>query len=164
MNKVLIIIALSVLLLPQITGAQQPGDTTWTRTVSGNAAYSVQQTTDGGFIIAGNAGIFQSYNLYLAKTDASGDTLWTRTLENDARDATAYSVQQTSDDGYIIAGSIGSYNEYDFYLVKTNTSGDTIWTRKYDTHSSEIARSVKETRESGYIVAGLAGTPVNKLF
>ncbi|MFH1010077.1 MAG: hypothetical protein V1784_02440, partial [bacterium] len=138
----------------------QPPDTLWTRTYGGSSyedAYSVQQTADGGYVLAGYTETFGGGNgdVYLVKTNSQGDTLWTRTYGGSTWDW-AESVQQTSDGGYIMAGvtnSFGAGNE-DFYLVKTNSQGDTLWTRTYGGNNADDALSVQQTADGGYIVAG----------
>ncbi len=89
-------------------------------------ASSIAQTNDGGFIVAGyrNSGMFTDPNVYLVKTNAEGDSLWTRTFGGDANDE-AFSVQQTIDGGYIVAGFSGSgfAKNGDAYLIKTKSDG-----------------------------------------
>jgi len=136
------------------------GDTLWTRTYGGastDGCYSVQQTTDGGYIVAGITNSFGDYyQVYLIKTNSGGDTLWTRTYGG-AGDDYGESVQQTTDGGYIIAGYTTSYGagNDDVYLIKTNASGDTLWTRTYGGTSSDYGESVQQTQDGGYIVAGM---------
>jgi len=137
------------------------GDTLWTRTYggsSGDYGYSVAQTSDGGYIIAGATSSFGAgnYDVYLVKTDAAGDTLWTRTYGGDADDV-GYSVTQTSDGGYIVAGetySFGTGWTQDVYLIRTDMSGDTLWTRTYGGIDNDCAYSVIQATDSGFIVAG----------
>jgi hypothetical protein len=136
------------------------GYTLWTKTYGGpsrNVFNSVQQTTDGGYIIAGWTYSFSSNTgqVYLVKTNSSGDTLWTRTYGG-AKDETGSSVRQSSDGGYIIAGSTASFGSglSDMYLVKTNSSGDTLWTRAYGGRSNDEGLSVQQTSDGGYIVSG----------
>lgn len=88
------------------------GDTLWTKTYGGTrseAGYSVQQTSDGGYIITGYTGSFALGNsdVYVIKTDAHGDTMWTKTYGGSGDDC-GYSIQQTSDGGYVIGGSMYS--------------------------------------------------------
>ncbi|MCK4233327.1 hypothetical protein KAX75_02795 [candidate division WOR-3 bacterium] len=136
------------------------GDTIWTKMYGGSnydAGYSVQQTTDGGYIIAGMTSSFgvDSGDVYLIKTNSFGDTLWTKTYGGVNFDC-GYSVQQTSDGGYIIAGRTGSFGagNDDVYLIKTDTNGDTLWTKTYGGQGRDIGYSVQQTSDGGYIVAG----------
>jgi hypothetical protein len=140
------------------------GDTLWTRTYGGtnyDEGRSVQQTSDGGYIVTGYTASFGagSYDVYLIKTKADGDTLWTRTYGT-PNDEFGYSTQQTSDGGYIIAGYkcriYGDSN--DVYLVKTNASGDTLWTRTYGGPDDDYGYSVQQTSDGGYIIAGISNS------
>ena len=136
------------------------GDTLWTKTYgdSWNEGKSVQQTSDGGYIIAGSFGdaLFNS-NVYLIKTDSSGDTLWTKTFGGFIR-AGGNSVQQISDGGYIVTGfTMGLIGET-VYLIKTDSSGDTLWAKTYGGIFGDGGNSVQQTSDGGYIVAGFTIT------
>jgi len=140
------------------------GDSLWTRTYGGSEtdiAHSVQQTTDGGYIIAGRTGSFGagSSDFYLVKTNAGGNTLWTRTYGGSGFDE-AFSVQQTTDGGYILAGVIEDLGPraYDFYLVKTDANGDSLWTRAYGENGWDHCYSVQQTTDGGYILTGITGS------
>jgi len=134
------------------------GDTLWTRTYCAtfDEGRSVQQTQDGGYIIAGIRG-FNGIAIYLVKTDSLGDTLWIKAYRWEEA-AWGYSVQQTQDSGYIVAGEAvnveGTYEYNYFYLVKTDSLGDTIWTKTYGTGMTEGARCVQQTTDGGYILVG----------
>lgn len=139
--------------------ADVDGDTLWTR-MYGSSAWSegrsVQQTSDGGYIIGGSRYNGFDYDVFLVKTDADGDTLWTRRygVWNSSDDG--YSVRQTYDGGYVIAGlkdSVGGRAE-DVYLIKTDTDGDTLWTRTYGGTGDDVGVSVQEMPDGGYIIAG----------
>jgi hypothetical protein len=121
------------------------GGTVWRRTYGQSwiaFGYAAQQTSGGGYVIAGSA---QPEGAFLVKTNSSGDTIWTKTYGPKFYDAK--SVQQTTDDGYIIAGGYTA----NVYLIKTDSSGDTLWTRTYGQGSGY---SVQQTSDDGYIFTG----------
>ncbi len=154
MKRLALILGMFTLLLFSFAHAQQR----WERNYGGTGAdmgYFVQQTQDGGYIVAGFTNSFGDSNqFYLIKTDSSGDTLWTRTYGGAGTDEGS-SVQQTSDGGYIVAGTTTSFgNGYQVYLIKTNASGDTLWTKTYGGAGNDQGWSVQQTSDSGYIVAG----------
>ncbi|PCH95984.1 MAG: hypothetical protein COB85_04095 [Bacteroidetes bacterium] len=124
-------------------------------------AHSIRQTTDGGYIIIGQTISFGAgdWDFYLIKTDANGDTLWTKSYGGDTLDI-GYSVQQTIDGGYIIAGETRSFGSgySDFYVIKTDLDGDTLWTKTYGgSLSSDYGVSIQQTSDGGYIITGNTG-------
>jgi hypothetical protein len=136
------------------------GDTLWTKTYGGTSSdlgWSVRQTTDGGYIVAGYTESFGAgfYDVYLIKTNATGDTLWTRTYGGTGYDF-VYSVQQTTDGGYILAGYTNSFGHgaEDVYLIKTNATGDTLWTKTYGGTNNDKGYYVQQTNDGGYIIIG----------
>jgi hypothetical protein len=145
-------------------GYTQAPDTLWTRTYGGlypDEGWSVQQTADGGYIIAGSTYSFGAgeSDIYLIKTNSFGDTLWTKTYGGSENDY-GYSVQKTSDGGYIIAGETESFGagDYDIYLIKTDSLGDTLWTKTYGGMDNDRSWSVQQTSDSGYIVVGMTAS------
>ncbi|MCC6011473.1 T9SS type A sorting domain-containing protein [Candidatus Caldipriscus sp.] len=135
------------------------GNIQWAKTYRGiNAdfAYSVQQTFDGGYIVAGETYSFGTGgDILLIKTDANGDIEWAKTYGGTGYEA-AFSVQQTSDSGYILAGATNSFGagSNDFFLIKTNAFGNVQWAKTYGEAGDEVAYSVQQTSGGGYIVAG----------
>jgi hypothetical protein len=136
------------------------GNAQWNKTYGGpriDIAYSVQQTSDGGYIVAGSTNSFGSGNndFWLVKTDGNGEMQWNKTyggLYND----NAYSVQQTNDGGYVACGYTGSFGAgyEDFWLVKTDSNGNMAWNKTYGGENSDYAYSVQQTSDNGYIIAG----------
>jgi len=136
------------------------GDTIWTKTYGGpvsDSGYSVEQTGDGGYVIVGSTSSFGSGNndVYLIRTDINGDTIWTKTFGG-AADDYGYSVQQTTDGGYIITGVTYSFGigNGDVYLIKTDSTGDSLWTRTYGTSENDVGYAVRQTVDGGYIIGG----------
>jgi hypothetical protein len=138
--------------------ADEEGNEEWSRTFGGetyDTAHSVQQTTDGGYIIAGHTMHRGNGNVYLVKTDGEGNQEWSRTFGGEAYD-TAHSVQQTTDGGYIIAGSTESFGTggLDIYVIKTDGEGNGEWYRTFGGEENDRAYSVQQTADGGYIIAG----------
>ena len=134
------------------------GDTIWTRTYYGGNFRSVRQTLDSGFVAVGlTETLDESLQVCLIKTDHLGDTLWTKAYGGIRQDF-GTSVRQTQDGGYIIAGCTNSFGQgtYKFYLIKTNASGDTLWSRTFGGGRNYYAYSVQQTSDGGYIIAGFA--------
>ena len=137
------------------------GDTIWTKTYGGTQSefpHYVNQTSDGGYIITGStfSNTLGSQDVYLVKTDEYGDTLWTKAYGGTGSDVAEH-VQQTPDGGYIIAGYTESFGtgSYDAYLLKTDSLGDTTWTKTYGGVDFDKATSVQQTTDGGYIIAGM---------
>lgn len=132
---------------------------TWSRTLGGadrDGAHSVQQTTDGGYIIAGYT---ESYgegkaDVYVVKTDSAGNKLWSRTFGGPEYDE-GYSVQQTSDGGYVVVGNVYSEeNEDDIYLIKLDSKGNEHWSCRFGSPGYDYGYSVQQTTDGGYIITG----------
>ncbi len=139
------------------------GDTLWTKTYGGvpnDVGYSVQQTTDGGYIITGSTRSFGagSSDVYFIKTDINGDIIWDRTYGGIYYDR-GNSVQQTNDEGYIIGGftfsfGVGAPNYSNSYFIKTNANGDTLWTKAFDESDNDWIRCIQQCLDEGYIGVG----------
>jgi hypothetical protein len=103
------------------------GSKTWQKTFgeSGpDVATSVQQTSDGGYIVAGYTRPDGANNpdMFLVKIDSLGSKIWEKTF-SDGITGAAWSVQQASDGGYIAAGHTYS-GDYDMFVVKTDKNGE----------------------------------------
>ena len=136
------------------------GNAQWIKAYGGNnddEGNSVQQTSDGGFIICGYT---KSYgaggnDVFLVKTDSLGNELWNKVFGG-ASDEEGYSVLQTNDGGFLIAGATSSFGagSRDIWLVKTDANGNLSWTKTIGGGSSDGARQINFTNDGGYIITG----------
>ncbi|MFB3764689.1 MAG: hypothetical protein ACE14P_05510 [Methanotrichaceae archaeon] len=156
--------ALIILFIVPASGVQY----SWNRTFGGTygeGAWSLQETNDGGYIIAGyTCGLGERGDLLLVKTDSSGKEQWNRVFGGTDEDV-GYFVRQTRDGGYIVTGSTGSYGigEERLWLLKTDSSGNKEWDRTFGgfvSSSGDGGWCVDETdagydeTDAGYILTG----------
>lgn len=136
------------------------GDTLWTKTYGGiesDYLYSAIEASDGNYLLGGFTYSYGAGNgdYWLIKTNTSSDTLWTKTYGGSDYDY-LYSIIETSDGNYLLGGQTASYGagNTDYWLVKVDTSGDTIWTKTYGGSSYENMFSVTETSDGKYLLGG----------
>jgi hypothetical protein len=148
------------------------GNLQWQKCLGGTAsdfAYSIQQTTDGGYVVAGytysNDGDVTSnhgnWDYWVIKSDSNGNLQWQKCLGG-TNDDLAHSVQETADGGFIITGYTqsndgdvtGAHGTYDCWLVKLNSSGNLQWQKSLGGTAWDEAHTVKQVADGGYIVAG----------
>ena len=135
----------------------QSGDILWNRTYGGvgdDDAWSIEVTADGDLILAGWTTSFGGADFWLVKTDQSGNVLWNKTYGGPLLEILS-SVQIVSDGGYVLIGSAySSDGDSDFWLVKTDSSGNEEWNQTYGGASNDFGFSIVETFDNGFAVAG----------
>jgi len=137
---------------------------------------SVEQTADGGFIVAGSTGFAESYGsheFYIVKTNAEGSREWERSFRMDVEDHEFHIAQwasvvtPTRDGGYIVGGGVyipeTRYTALpprdDAYLLKLDNRGRIQWKQEFIRPSMDSIHSIQETSDGGYIVAGSTAPP-----
>jgi hypothetical protein len=140
------------------------GERVWEKTFGGvldDAANSIQQTADGGYVVAGfteSIGV-GGYDVYTIKLDANGDRVWEKTFGG-ILDDSANSIRQTTDGGYVVAGfteSIGAGGK-DAYIIKLDADGGRTWEKTFGGVNDDEAFSIYQNKDSSYAFAGYIGS------
>ena len=157
---ILLIPLISILIISCNTGWSQTPLITWERFFGGwdeDWGNAILQNPDESYMITGHTTSFGAGlgDVYLLKINPQGDTLWTKTYGGWLSEW-AYAIQKTADSGYLLAGETSSFGGggSDVYLVKTNTNGDTLWTKTIGNEGWEVAFDCKITSDSGFIIVG----------
>jgi hypothetical protein len=134
------------------------GNMEWNKTFEDGLANSIVQTGDGGYVLAGSTSSFGAggSDFWLVKTDPLGNIEWNKTYGGQYDDS-VYSMVQTSDGGYAIAGETKSYGASftDFLLVKTDSLGNMEWNKTYDAiKGRDYAPYLVQASDGGYALAG----------
>ena len=139
------------------------GDTLWSRTYGGSATeygYDIQRTGDSGFIVVGITYSYGAGNgdVWLLRLDLTGGVIWSRTYGGSGKDV-GRSVRAVSS-GFIVGGGTSSFGHGydDFYLIRTNSAGDTAWTRTYGGVGGEVAFGTRPTPDGGFVMCGATGS------
>lgn len=150
------------------------GGIQWQKSLGGSDydwPYSIQQTTDGGYIVAGWSystdgdvtGNHGEWDYWVVKLNDTGGIEWEKSLGGSGADE-ANSMQQTTDGGYIVAGSTNStdgdvtgyHGGGDYWIVKLNNTGGIQWQKCMGGTDPDIAYCVQQTTDGGYVLAGVS--------
>jgi hypothetical protein len=137
------------------------GNLQWTKTIGGpgeEAGFSLIQTSDSGYAIAGHTKSFGAggADVYVVKLDANGNLQWTKTIGGPGDEA-GFSLIQTSDGSYTITGFTFSFStgEGDVYVIKLSANGNLQWTKTIGTKDENLIRSsIIQTSDGSYVIAG----------
>ncbi|MBU1821505.1 MAG: PKD domain-containing protein, partial [Bacteroidetes bacterium] len=152
------------------------GNVLWDRTLGGSLfddLKSIQQTTDGGYMLGGTSisGISGekseasrgSADYWVVKLDANGNKLWDKTLGGNSGEGFT-SLRQTTDGGYVLGGtspsnisgdkSEVSRNSYDYWVVKLDGEGNKLWDKTLGGGGDDYLRSIQQTTDGGYVLGG----------
>jgi len=147
----------------------QSGVSSWAKTYGGirnDYVSAISQTSDGSYIVRGVTNSFGagSNDILILKLDSSGNIQWAKTYGG-INDDVAYSISQTLDSGYIVAGRTESFGagDDDVFILKLDSSGNIQWAKTYGVDynyiSYDCAYSISQTSNGGFIVEGVTGIP-----
>ena len=155
----------------------------WQKTIGGSDAdtpFSVQQTSDGGYILGGGSSsnisgdktdtIRGLQDYWVVKLDATRAIEWQKTLGG-TEDDVLLVIQQTNDGGYILGGwsesniagekTENSLGGKDYWVVKLNASGAIQWQNTIGGSLDDRLRSIQQTEDGGYIIGGRSNSNIS---
>lgn len=141
------------------------GQMTWTKTIGGSGrdrAQDIVELSNGSFAIAGYTTSPPAlyYDAFLYKIDANGDSLWFKRYGTAVYDD-ANSIRALSNGGFLLGGqSTNGANGFDQYLIRTNDSGDTLWTKKFGTPGTDNIEYIAVGNNGFYLGGGTNGAGV----
>jgi hypothetical protein len=160
------------------------GNIQWQNTIGGNGydkLCSIQQTTDGGFILGGSStsdisgdktenNLGSLYDFWIVKTDSLGQILWQNTIGGINNDF-LLSIKETTDGGFILGGSSNSnisgdktencLGDEDYWIVKTDSLGNIQWQNTIGGSQRDVMLNIQQTFDSGYIVGGRSNSTIS---
>ena len=158
----------------------QPPNIQWAKCLGGSAAdlgWSIVQLKDGGFVVAGVttspnngdvSGLHTDFgplnDMWILRLDSVGGLLWQKCLGGSIEEG-AVAIKQTFDNGFIITGFASSSdydvagggihgNDYDYWIVKTDSLCNIQWQKCFGGTYYDYAKDIIQTNDSGYVVVG----------
>ena len=136
------------------------GNITWQKTYGGTSSdygWSIEQTSDGGYIVAGETYSFGDFsdNAWILKLSSTGNIVWQKIYGGSDLDWSS-EVHQTTDGGYIVVGGTYSFGagDCDGWILKLNSAGTVLWQRAYGDFDYDYTYSIQQISDGGYIVGG----------
>ncbi|MCI0746264.1 MAG: hypothetical protein L0Y58_12740, partial [Verrucomicrobia subdivision 3 bacterium] len=161
------------------------GSNVWDKSFGGtedDGIYSLQQTGDGGFILAGNSYSastgnktstnFGSDDIWIARLDASGNKLWDRSFGGSGDDGFFnVAIQQTADGGFVLGGDSTSpadgnktsapFGQDDFWVIRLDANGNKLWDRSFGGQDNDYLTSLTQTTDGGFLLGGGSNSGTN---
>jgi len=154
----------------------EAGNLTWQKCLGGigmDYGWAVEQLSDGNYIIAGYTnsndgdvtGNHGYYDAWIVKVDTSGNIIWQKCFGGTGLDE-ALSVQQTTDEGFIVCGLsastdgnlTGNQGGYDYWVIKLDGNGNLLWQKNFGGSGDDYGHKAVQTSDGGYIVTGMSGS------
>lgn len=159
------------------------GNIQWQNTIGGaleDMLHCIKQTPDGGYICGGTSDSYISgdkihankgdFDCWILKLDTGGNIIWQKTIGGNASDV-LYSIEPTSDGGYICGASSSSgiswdkteinYGWEDYWIFKLDATGTIIWQNTINGDSDDILKTIHQTPDNGFIISGHSSSGVS---
>jgi len=151
------------------------GNILWQKTYGGSAndfLYALQITNDGGYIAAGSTGSSDgdlngnngARDYWIVKLNPSGTIQWQKNYGGSSDDE-AYTVQPTTDGGYIVAGYTlsndgdvtSNHGQKDYWIIKLTNSGNLQWQKCFGSSADDQVSALQQTADGGFVASGYSG-------
>lgn len=120
-------------------------------------AGNIQQTADSGLVVCGSASSATNTDAFIVKLDKTGSIQWKKKYGTPTQTETGNFVTQTSDGGFLLTGYIAvSSQNQDYFVVKTDANGDTLWVRSYGVTANDYGNSCMELSSGNFLVTGVS--------
>ena len=141
--------------------ADNKGQVIWSQSYGGSQgldeAHHIKQTNDGGYVISGSTRSygFGGSDIWLIKSGPNGLIEWNTYIGTEHNEKGGQ-VIQTEDGGFLVIGNLINEQEQDsdVWLIKTNSQGDSIWTKSYGGDGDEFGSDIIKIENNGYILLG----------
>lgn len=137
------------------------GKIEWQKTYGGDrydTASSIQETSDGGFIVAGKTDSFGAgdSDLLLLRLDTKGEIVWQKAYGGNGPDGSLTIIQKVAGGGFAIATDTGSFGfgDWDLWMIKVDSDGEIEWQRVYGGQHPDQVKGMSTTKDGGYVVTG----------
>ena len=155
----------------------------WNRRFGGtnyDELFAIQQTSDGGYILGGFSSSDSSgdktehswgnWDYWIVKIDELGNKQWDKRFGGSSDDE-LYSLEQTSDGGYILGGSSNSpisgdktqdaWGSSDYWIIKTDSLGNKVWDKRLGGGDYEQLSYIHQTNDGGFILGGISSSLID---
>ncbi|MBI2930265.1 MAG: hypothetical protein HYY16_01320 [Planctomycetes bacterium] len=140
------------------------GSPTWQKRYGGpevnDQFRSVQVLNDGSFITVGSTDMDVTGDVWVVKLNANGSIVWQKMYGGPAGDYGA-DIHQTSDGGYIVGATTGSFGPatvFNVWILKLDATGEIVWQKTYGGAGDDYLHSVQQTPDGEYVVAGFSNS------
>jgi hypothetical protein len=127
---------------------------------AGETIFRVITTTDGGLLGVGTSLLNSTLSFYVVKTGPTGSVEWSRTYPGAATSAPVSAIELPGG-GYVIGGTAVTASDWqtDYYLLRLNAAGDSLWSRRYHNHEAMTMASFLRSVDGAYVMLGTSQVP-----
>lgn len=146
---------------PLLVRMKTDGSVVWREELNAtnwDEGYGFYESGDGDYVIVTTSMSDPDQQLLLMKVDSDGSEVWSGAFGEETGSEEGFDVEMARDGGYVAVGSEKAEGKFDLLLVKADSKGEEVWTKRFDRSDDDRGRSVQATDDGGYIIAGTTKT------